>query len=172
MAIDRSKFEHHNSLYDKIGVHNNVIQLLSSEYHSLKYEALYAISPFVFSTLTEVIKTYSINNDTAVSLMRGYADGLAHIHNHAQLIHADLSGKNLGITRHWQPIAIILDIDSAHDPYQLREFKGTLPYVAPEMVPWYEFRKRKKTTQVCQNPIATEKLAMCFRSGSVSSTYS
>ena len=91
--------------------------------------------------MRELIPTHQVGINTKDALLSDYLCGLSYLHEQKNVMHLDISPGNLAITSLDNPKGIIIDLDAAVESVPCFDHgKGTLPYLAPEIVALKERR--------------------------------
>lgn len=102
--------------------------------------------------LSEIIATYTPDASAKAALFTDYLRGLSYLHGEKNIMHRDISPGNLAVTSLQQPTGIIIDLDAATNGNTSTDhMKGTLPFLAPEII------RLKKWTRTGKQPPSFEK---------------
>ncbi|KAL8820948.1 MAG: hypothetical protein Q9223_000936 [Gallowayella weberi] len=115
----------------------NIIHLLDYVgYFDKEVPFAYCVySPLTSASLSDIIKGYKIDKITWLALFIDYLDGLSYLHQELGIMHRDISPGNLAVTALQEPRGVIFDLDAATTSVNSTEFwRGTIPYVAPEII--------------------------------------
>ena len=116
---------------------DNILQLLDSVHHlnGPAPDAYCVYSPLATVVLREIIATHQTGITTKLALLSDYLSGLSYLHDQKTVMHLDISPGNLAITSLNSPKGIIIDLDAAVQSVSCFDHrKGTLPYLAPEII--------------------------------------
>ena len=92
-------------------------------------------SPLATVVIKDIIPTHQVDINTRIALLSDYLCGLAFLHEKKGVMHLDISPGNLAITSLEDPKGIIIDLDAAvKSEFCSDQSKGTLPYLAPEII--------------------------------------
>lgn len=97
--------------------------------------AYFVYSPLATVVIKDIIPTHQVGINTRIALLSDYLCGLAFLHEKKGVMHLDISPGNLAITSLEDPKGIIIDLDAAvKSEFCSDHSKGTLPYMAPEII--------------------------------------
>ena len=142
-------------------IQDNILQLLEciSHFATPAPDAYCVYSPLATVVLKEVIPTYQVGIDTKVALLSDYLCGLSYLHEQKNVMHLDISPGNLAITSLDNPKGIIIDLDAAVESGPCFDHgKGTLPYLAPEIIDL----KNKRTDKPFERSVDVWALGLCM----------
>ena len=92
-------------------------------------------SPLAVADLSDVIRRYTTDINAKLALFTDYLNGLSYLHDQKGIMHRDISPGNLAVTSLHEPRGIIIDLDAAiTDSTSADHMKGTMPYLAPEIL--------------------------------------
>ena len=92
-------------------------------------------SPLALASLEDVIRSYSLNVSSQISLLADYLRGLVYLHESKGIMHRDIKPSNLGVLSFSPFKGIILDLDAATTEETSDDHEqGTIPYLAPEII--------------------------------------
>lgn len=106
------------------------------EYSKSSVPSAYCVhTPLATVVIKDVIPTHQVGINTRIALLSDYLCGLAFLHEKKGVMHLDISPGNLAITSLEDPKGIIIDLDAAVKSELCSDHsKGTLPYLAPEII--------------------------------------
>ena len=116
-------------------------------------EAYCIYQPLASGNLYNFAIEKKITLTTQVSLFREYLAGLAFLHEEKGVMHRDIKPNNLGVVGLTPPRGVIFDLDSAtRDEASMDHLKGTLSYLAPEVVALKEWERDKRNAKARAQP--------------------
>ncbi|KAL8773769.1 MAG: hypothetical protein Q9209_001537 [Squamulea sp. 1 TL-2023] len=133
----KSEIQSHVELMKIIGQHENILHLLEcvSNFNTKVPDACCVYTPLTSANLLDVINGYTPESITRLALFTDYLSGLSHLHEQLGIMHRDFSPGNLAVTSLQEPRGVILDLDAATTSVTSTDhMKGTLPYLAPEIM--------------------------------------
>ena len=142
-------------------INDNILQLLECVSHFVTPapDAYCVYSPLATVVLREVIPTHQVGINIKLALLSDYLCGLSYLHEEKNVMHLDISPGNLAITSLDNPKGIIIDLDAAVEPVSCFDHgKGTLPYLAPEIIAL----KHKHTDKPFERCVDVWALGLCM----------
>ncbi|KAL9018169.1 MAG: hypothetical protein Q9185_004531 [Variospora sp. 1 TL-2023] len=133
----KSEIRSHVKLMESIGQHKNILHLVEcvSNFDTKVPDAYCVYTPLASANLSNVIKGYTTDTIAKLALFIDYLSGLSYLHEQKGIMHRDVSPGNLAVTSLNEPRGIILDLDAATTSVSSTDhMKGTLPYLAPEIM--------------------------------------
>ena len=122
-------------------------------------DAYCVYAPLATVILREVIPTHQVGINTKLALLSDYLCGLSYPHEQKNVMHLDISPGNLAITSLNNPKGIIIDLDAAIESVPCFDHgKGTLPYLAPEIIAL----KYKNTDKPFERSVDIWALGLCM----------
>ncbi|KAL8934834.1 MAG: hypothetical protein Q9216_005710, partial [Gyalolechia sp. 2 TL-2023] len=115
----------------------NILYLLDciSHFDIQVPDACCVYTPLTSSNLADVITNYNPDINAKFALFADYLSGMSYLHDQKGTMHRDISPGHLAITSFDKPKGIIIDLDAAtRDPTSTNHMKGTLPFLAPEIL--------------------------------------
>ncbi|KAI4256236.1 MAG: hypothetical protein L6R42_006341 [Xanthoria sp. 1 TBL-2021] len=115
----------------------SIIHLLEcvSNFDTKVPDACCVYTPLTSANLVDVINGYTPESMARLALFTDYLNGLSHLHEQLGMMHRDFSPGNLAVTSLQEPRGVILDLDAATiSSTSTDHMKGTLPYLAPEIM--------------------------------------
>ena len=99
------------------------------------------------ATLADVLDKFQLDAGAKLILFTDYLRGLSFLHEQKGVMHRDIKPANLAIVSFLHPKGIIIDLDDAtSEPTSNDHMKGTIMYLAPEILKlktWEEERKQQ-----------------------------
>lgn len=121
------------------------MQLLDCVYHfdTDVPDAYSVYAPLAVTDLTHLLDEYQFDSNAKLTLFIDYLNGLAYLNDKLQIMHRDINPNNLAVTSFDSPRGVILDLDAATTvQFSTDHTKGTVPYLAPEIIRLKEPRPR------------------------------
>ncbi|KAL8774145.1 MAG: hypothetical protein Q9209_001253 [Squamulea sp. 1 TL-2023] len=146
---DKREIRSHFKMMGYIGKHDNIAHLLDFDDHlnAAVPDAYCVYTPLAVANLKEIINAYTPDVPAKTALFTDFLAGLSHLHQKG-VMHRDISPGNLAITSLQQPIGIIIDLDAAtSDTYSSDHMKGTMTFLAPEIMDLKDWDKHRNGKQ-------------------------
>ncbi|KAL8790343.1 MAG: hypothetical protein Q9213_000695 [Squamulea squamosa] len=142
-----SEIKSYIEIMEYIGTHENIVQLLKciSYFENAIPEAFCVYKPLAVASLTDIIDAYVLDSTAMLALCVDYLNGLTYLHDQKGIMHRDINPNNLAITSFHNHKGFIIDLDSATtSPTSTDHMKGTIPYLAPEIMSLKRYKQGEK----------------------------
>ena len=92
-------------------------------------------TPLAVANLADVLDKFQLDSGAKLTLFTDYLRGLSFLHGQKGVMHRDIKPANLAVVSFLHPKGIIIDLDDAtSEPTSNDHMKGTIMYLAPEVV--------------------------------------